>query len=248
MKLISWNCQGAFRKKADIVLIHRPDILLIQECEHPDKLKFGEATPKPQDIYWHSDGGKKGLGLFSYSDFKFELLPNFNPEFRYILPFRVTSNEMTFAFFAIWAMNNKEKREARYIGQIWFAINFYKDLLGNSTILMGDFNSNKIWDYKDRVGSHSDVVNQLINKDIQSVYHKHFDEEQGKETHPTFFLQKNKDKPYHIDYCFASSDILNKVINVEVGTYDKWIKYSDHVPLIVEFDPSLAVSRFGLRN
>lgn len=248
MKLISWNCQGAFRKKADIVLIHRPDILLIQECEHPDKLKFGEATPKPHDIYWHSDGGKKGLGLFSYSDFKFELLPNFNPEFRYILPFRVTGNDMTFTFFAIWAMNNTEKREARYIGQIWLAINYYKDLLGNSTILMGDFNSNKIWDYKDRVGSHSDVVNKLIDKDIHSVYHKHFNIEQGKETHATFFLQKNKNKPYHIDYCFASSDILNKVINVEIGTYDKWIKYSDHSPLMVECDPSTEEPLFGLHD
>ena len=212
------------------------NIQVIQECEHPDKLVFDETIPKPNDSYWYSDGGKKGRGLFSYSDFKFELLPNFNPEFRYILPFRVTGSGQTFTFFAIWAMNNKEKREARYIGQVWFAINHYKDLLGNSTILIGDFNSNKIWDYKDRVGTHSDVVNRLADKDIHSVYHKHFDMEQGKEKHPTFFLQKNKDKPYHIDYCFTSSDILKKVKNVEVGTYDNWIEHSDHSPLIVEFD------------
>ncbi len=236
MKLISWNCQGAFRKKAAIILAYEPDILVIQECEHPDKLKFDPTIPTPSDIYWYSDGGKKGLGLFSYSDYKFELLPNFNPEFRYILPFRITGNGQTFTFFAIWAMNNKERREARYIGQIWFAINHYKNLLGNSTILIGDFNSNKIWDYKDRVGSHSDVVNQLANKDIHSVYHKHFDMEQGKETHPTFFLQRNKNKPYHIDYCFTSSEILTKVRKVEIGDYDNWIAHSDHAPLIVEFD------------
>ena len=59
--------------------------------------------------------------------------------------------------------------------------------------------------------------------------------EGGRNT-PDIFLQKNKDKPYHIDYCFTSSDILDKVINVEVGTYDIWIKHSDHSPLIVEFD------------
>lgn len=236
MKLISWNCQGAFRKKAETVLTHRPDILVIQECEHPDKLSFDEGIPKPRDIYWYSDGGKKGLGLFSYSDYRFERLPIFNPEFRYILPFRVTGSELTFTLFAIWAMNNREKREARYIGQIWYAINHYKNLLRSPTILIGDFNSNKMWDYKDRVGSHSDVVNRLAEMDIHSVYHKHFGIEQGKETHPTFFLQKNKDKAYHIDYCFTSSNILNKVRNVEVGTYDNWIKQSDHSPLMVEFD------------
>ena len=236
MKLISWNCQGAFRKKAEIVLTYRPDILVIQECEHPDKLNFDPAIPKPSDIYWYSDGGKKGLGLFSYSTYKFELLSDFNPEYRYILPFRVTGTEQTFTLFAIWAMDSKEKREARYIGQIWFAINHYNDLIGNSTILVGDFNSNKIWDYKDRVGSHSDVVNYLAHKNIHSVYHKHFDREQGEEIHPTFFLQRNKNKPYHIDYCFASSDIFDKVIKVEIGTCENWIMHSDHSPLIVEFD------------
>jgi exodeoxyribonuclease III len=38
MRLISWNCQGAFRKKADIIMAQRPDILVVQECEHPDSM------------------------------------------------------------------------------------------------------------------------------------------------------------------------------------------------------------------
>lgn len=236
MRLITWNCQGAFRRKAEYILSLRPDILVVQECEHPDKLKFNSSSLKPNDFYWYGDSAHKGLGLFSYSDYKFELLPSFNPEFRYILPFRVTGNEQSFSFFAIWAMNNKMNREARYIGQIWFAINYYSDLLDNSTILIGDFNSNKIWDYKDRIGTHSDVVNKLAEKDIHSVYHKHFDIEQGKEKHPTFFLQKKNLKPYHIDYCFVSGNMLAKVKEVEIGTFEKWIIHSDHTPLSIKFD------------
>jgi exonuclease III len=235
MRLITWNCQGAFRKKADIILTLRPDILIIQECEHPDKFKFTPSTPKPNDIFWYSDGGKKGLGLFSYSDYKFELLSEFNPEYRYILPFRVTGNGHCFTFFAIWAMNNKENHEARYIGQVWYAINHYKDLLGKSTILIGDFNSNKIWDYKDRVGTHSDVVNKLADKDIHSVYHKYFEIEQGKEKHPTLFMYRKKEKSYHIDYCFVSADLLDKVKEVEIGPYENWTTHSDHSPLNIEF-------------
>ena len=169
MKIITWNCQGAFRKKADFILPLQPDILVVQECEHPDKLKFSPALPKPRDMYWYSDGGKKGLGLFSYSDYKFELLPEFSPVFRYIIPFRVTSNRQSFTFFAIWAMDNKENHKARYIGQVWLAIDYYKNLLGNTTILIGDFNSNKIWDGNARVGTHSDVVNKLLayNQQLQ---------------------------------------------------------------------------------
>ena len=236
MKLITWNCQGAFRKKADTILLMQPDILVVQECEHPDKLKFTSITQLPNDIYWFSDGGKKGIGIFSYSNYKFELLPEFNPTFRYIIPIRVTGNGQNFTLFAVWAMNNKENREARYIGQVWFAINYYKDLIGNSTIIIGDFNSNKIWDYKDRVGNHSNVVDNLAKMNINSVYHKYFNIEQGDENHPTFFLQRNINKPYHIDYCFVSEDLYVKVTNIEIGTYQNWITYSDHTPMIINFD------------
>lgn len=236
MKLITWNCQGAFRKKASFILAHRPDILVVQECEHPDKLGFISTTPLPKDFYWYGDNVHKGIGIFSYSDYKFELLKIFNPQFRYILPFRITGCGQTFTLFAIWAMDNKENREARYIGQIWLAINHYINLLDDSTILIGDFNSNKIWDYKDRVGNHSSVVSLLADKNIHSVYHKYLNQEQGKENNPTFFMQRNNKKSYHIDYCFASADIYDKLQNVEIGAYENWITHSDHSPLIINFD------------
>ncbi len=40
MTLNSWNCHGDFRKKAIHFLENNPDILVIQECEHPDKLNL----------------------------------------------------------------------------------------------------------------------------------------------------------------------------------------------------------------
>jgi len=236
VRLISWNCQGAFRKKADLILALKPDILLVQESEHPDKYILSSTSKKPDFQYWYGDNKHKGISIFSFNNYKFELLPLFNPEFRYILPFRVTGINHTFTLFAIWAMNNKENYDARYIGQIWLAINHYLDLLNTPTILIGDFNSNKIWDYKGRVGNHSDVVRILSERNIQSIYHKHFNIEQGQEIQPTFFLQRNVNKPYHIDYCFASADILDKVQNVEIGTYENWTAYSDHSPLIIDID------------
>ena len=52
----------------------------------------------------------------------------------------------------------------------------------------------------------------------------------------TFFMYRHKDKPYHIDYCFVSTDLLEKIRAVDIGEYDVWTKYSDHVPLIVTFE------------
>lgn len=236
MRLITWNCQGAFRKKIDYILSQRPDILVVQECEHPDKLDFNSKIQQPSDFHWYGDNINKGLAIYSFSDYKFELLPDFNSEYRYILPFLVTGQGQTFTLLAIWAMNNKENHAASYIGQVWLAINHYTSLLDSPIILIGDFNSNKSWDYKERVGTHSDVVRKLADNNIHSIYHQHFNAEQGDEKHPTFYLQRNQNKPYHIDYCFASASIADQVQKVEIGAYDNWITHSDHAPLIIDFD------------
>ncbi|MFZ1679146.1 MAG: endonuclease/exonuclease/phosphatase family protein, partial [Saprospiraceae bacterium] len=122
MKLITWNCQGAFRKKADHILHLIPDILVVQECEHTDKMDFDAFIYRPYDFHWYGDNHHKGMGIFSFADYKFELLPQYNSKFRYILPFRVTKQEESFLLFAIWAMDSKENYKERYVGQIWLAI------------------------------------------------------------------------------------------------------------------------------
>ena len=59
-------------------------------------------------------------------------------------------------------------------------------------------------------------------------------EDHGKEIIPTHYHQHNKEKPFHIDFCFLSKKLLEKITKVEVGKYEDWIKYSDHVPMIIE--------------
>jgi endonuclease/exonuclease/phosphatase family metal-dependent hydrolase len=49
-------------------------------------------------------------------------------------------------------------------------------------------------------------------------------------------MYRHEDKPYHIDYCFASKDLCGKILAVEIGDYKAWMPYSDHVPLSVTFN------------
>jgi len=246
MKIIEWNSQGAFRKKNEKILSLNPDILIVSECENEEKLKFGKLTPKPSDFFWYGDSPNKGIGVFSYSDYKFELLKEFNPKFRYIIPLKVTGKNTSFVLFAIWAMDNKENQEARYIGQIWLAINYYSDfLLNENTILIGDFNSNKIWDYKDRVGNHTDVVNKLKEKRIFSLYHEKMKIEHGNEKHPTFYMYRKLEKPYHIDYCFASELIIENGFDISIGKGTDWIEFSDHTPITVLINK---IEKKGIEN
>ena len=225
-----------FRQKAEFILEHKPDILIIPECENPDKLKFASQIQLPNDVLWHGDNPHKGLGVFSYSNYRFELLNCHNPAFKNILPIAVTGGEIDFTLLAIWA-NNTSDKDGAYITQVWKAIHFYENLLAEKKIiLIGDFNSNTIWDKPRREGNHSTVVERLEAKNIFSTYHKFHNQVQGKEEHPTLFMYRHEDKPYHVDYCFASLDFIEKLKSVEIGTYGLWTKYSDHKPLIVEFE------------
>jgi len=239
MKIITWNCNMAFRIKADIILTHKPDILIIPECEHPDKLLFKSDTPKPNDTLWFGQNKNKGLGVFSYCDLRFKVLDVHNDSFKMVIPIAVFGEHFDFTLFAIWA-NNPKDPDGQYITQVWKAIHHYDTAItSKQTILIGDFNSNTICARPKREGNHSTVVKRLETKGIYSVYHKHFNQTQGNEQHPTLYMYRHKDKPYHIDYCFASADMLEHLKSVEVGDYDFWIKYSDHVPVIVTFDTAL---------
>jgi exonuclease III len=233
MKIITWNCNGAFRKKAAAILALKPDILVIPECEHPDNLIFAEDLENPTDYLWFGNNQHKGIGIFSYSDFQFKVLKNYNKDLQLIIPIAVKGGAFDFTLFAIWA-NNPTDNDGQYVEQIWKALNHYKrSLKKTSTILIGDFNSNAIWDKKRRVGNHSTVVKHLAEKGIVSAYHLHHQQIQGKESDPTFYLYKHKDKPYHIDFCFVSEDLTKNMESVEIGTHEDWTKLSDHVPVIV---------------
>ena len=136
----------AFRKKAEVILAHQPDILVVVECEHPDKLIFTGDVPKPTDCLWFGKNLHKRLAIFSYGDHRFKKMEKHNEDFKMIIPIAVSGGSYDFNLFLIWAFNPGDK-DGRYITQIWKAINHYDELLASKpTMFIGDFNSNTIWD------------------------------------------------------------------------------------------------------
>ena len=219
----------AFRKKRDILIPFQPDIHIISECEKPDE-GFWDASK----FVWIGDNDKKGLGVFVTGESSIESLSIYNKDLKYILPVKIVIDSTEIILLAVWA-NNKEDKEGRYIEQVFKAIKYYQNLLENENVIItGDFNSNKIWDNLHKNGNNSDVVLSLEKFGIKSAYHKFNNEEFGKETQPTLFMYRKKDKPYHIDYCFLSNNLIGGLQNIQVGSFDDWSEYSDHVPLIVD--------------
>jgi len=226
----------AFRKKAGFILAHKPDILIVPECEHPDKLQFEPGLKKPTDTLWFGINQNKGLGIFSYSRYRFKLLDTHNPALRMIVPIAVTGGRHHFTLYAVWA-NNPTDPDGQYVEQVWKALHHYDNhLMNTGTMLAGDFNSNTIWDRKRRPGNHSNVVKRLEEKGIYSSYHLYHKQVQGAEQHPTLYMYRHRDKPYHIDYCFVSADWAKRLTSVEIGEYEYWKQYSDHTPVMVTFN------------
>ncbi len=234
MKIVSWNCNGAFRKKFDALLGFDADILIIQECENPAESKDLEYKNWANNYLWIGDNKNKGLGVFAKKQISLKALDWSNNykdhSVKYFLPCLINND---FQLLAVWAHQNSSPNFG-YIGQFWKYLQVNKSNF-KKIIIAGDLNSNSIWDEWDRWWNHSDVIKELEEINIKSLYHKYFNEEQGKETKPTFFLQRNPSKPYHIDYCFTSKEISSNLKKVEIPDFSNWKRFSDHVPVIITF-------------
>ena len=66
MKIVSWNCAGAFREKYTSIIEEDADIYVIPECENPAEAKLKEYKEFAGDNYfWTGDLHYKGLGIFA---------------------------------------------------------------------------------------------------------------------------------------------------------------------------------------
>ena len=139
-----------------------------------------------------------------------------------------------FDLLAVWTHRNNSPNFG-YIGQFWKYLQVKKDKL-NTTIIAGDFNSNTIWDEWDRWWNHSDVVNELMELGIESLYHRFTGKQRGKETNPTLYFQRNPERPYHIDYVFGVKRFSDRLKKIEIGKLNKWLEISDHMPILCEFE------------
>lgn len=231
MRVVTWNCNGAFRKKFSFLNELEADICIIQECENPDLTNSADYRSWCQNYLWHGDDKNKGIGIFArvgieLQELKWSTLYE-DKSVKYFLPCRVNNS---FNLLAVWTHQNNSPTFG-YIGQFWKYMQVNSKNF-DDILIAGDFNSNVIWDKPGRWWNHSDVVQELKELGIESLYHLQQGEEPGKETFPTFFLQRKLEKPYHIDYVFASEKFRSNGWTLKVVEVKKWLEISDHLPLI----------------
>lgn len=246
MKIVTWNCNGGLRNKLEFLDKINADIFIIQECENPAS-SSNAYFEWAGNYLWIGDSKNKGIGIFPKNKNSVEKL-NHNGIFKIgciknqstttqwttdslklFLPFTINNH---INVLSVWTKGS-ESEVFSYIGQLWKYLQIHKnDLFQNRQIIIGDFNSNSIWDKKDRWWNHSDVVSELKELKITSLYHHIYKEDQGSESMATFYLYRKENKPYHIDYAFVSEDLLNSKLHI--GDKNLWLKFSDHMPITIE--------------
>lgn len=221
MKIVSWNCSGKFREKFQDIITLEADIYVIQECENPKQSNCINYKQFASNFLWVGENKNKGLGVFAKDEIK--LKENDWQKFclRNFLSVKVNN---CFDLVAVWACNP-------YIEEYYVYQNINISNYNKNTIIIGDFNSNAIWDKKHGSRTHSTVVHQLNEIGILSVYHYLNNEKQGEESKPTFYMYRHPDKSYHIDHCYTS---LRNIKDYHIMCDTNWLKKSDHMPILFE--------------
>ena len=228
MRLIAWNCQMAFRRKFQRVEALKPDILVISESESPEFLRQkGAQLPWPNHL-WIGDNRSKGLSVFARDGYSLRLKKSHDPAFRFVVPVDVTGPDGVFDLYALWTQGDKTPSKA-YVTHALNAARKHRLNLTETSVLAGDFNSNPVFIPSGK--RHLELVDILAFSGHRSIYHRQNDEAHGRETTPTFYLHRNRAKPYHLDYVFCHE---TRPANLTVGAIDDWLVHSDHLPLIAD--------------
>lgn len=222
MKIVSWNCAGKFREKFQLITKLDADIYIIQECENPADYPFHPYSVFASNHLWTGERSKKGLGIFAKPEIN--LQPNQWQKYclRNFLSVKING---TFDLVAVWAC--RPYIEEYYIYQSINISNY-----DARTVILGDFNSNAIWDKKHDIRTHTAIVQQLLSVGLCSAYHYTHAEPQGSESKHTFYLYRHHDKGYHIDHCFTNEQ---NILAYQVFDSPEWLTISDHVPIMLTY-------------
>lgn len=233
MRLVTWNCKGAFRRKIDFLGSLHADVLIVPESERLLSVSVPLDSKPVQTFRWFGEKPTKGLAVLSFGRLEFKLHPCYEPRFRWVVPL-VFNDPVPWVLFAVWTLPVPETQS--YVQPLIEAFDHYRPLIGQIPVVWaGDFNSSFRFDRPSRRFRFRDFVDRMSNDGIHSLYHLHRRCEHGEEPEKTFFLHHHRERGHHIDYVFASSALYEHGIDCSVGEFDEWSGRSDHVPLTCEF-------------
>lgn len=198
-RIVSWNCNGGFKKKFESLIQIPADLYLIQEVESNIDWLNIPNFPATNFIFNVKSAGnycdKRGVLAFSFSNSKIHSLHRFEDlEMRYYQYFKFKKQRI----LNVWTHGN-------YIEDLFSLVllnraELFKD---DNGLIIGDFNSNAIWNRKHIFRNHSDFNQLLAKYQYYSAYHLLNHVIFGEEQQFTFRMWRKEELGYHIDYAYG---------------------------------------------
>jgi exodeoxyribonuclease-3 len=223
------------KNKISFIMKLKPDVLIVQECANFKHLPSDLFPKQTNDKIWFGHHKKKGIGVLSFNNYKINLLKPPGKNDKWIVPIKVKGKK-PFNLIAAWAMNQRKNDFFNGVNPAYATFIRMNKYLNDRTLIVGDLNDNVIWDnHYPNIGNFSAISKYFESKGIKSCYHVKTKETYGNETKNTIWWRKNIKTAYHIDYCFAGKEWIKKLKSFKIGTHKKWLKLSDHAPIIIDF-------------
>lgn len=147
MRVVTWNCAGAFRRKWSLLAGLNADVAVIQECEDPARAQDSAHSEWATGHAWVGPTKNKGLGVFPRTGVKVTTTALEFGRLELFLPCLVNDD---------WPLLTTWTRQADsptfgYIGQLWKLLQAHSAFLRHpGAMVVGDLNSNTRWDVWDR--------------------------------------------------------------------------------------------------
>lgn len=221
IKIVSWNCQEAFHNKYKKIRELDADVYVISEIKDPKNVE-DDLYQDFMKNYYYLESKSKGLAIIAKEDIELK-----NNEWKYRLSndfLSVRVND-SFNLVGVWTHEPYVDNVVKYL-----RLHKYDFINSDNLVMCGDFNI----DVSTGNQTNKDMFAKILKSyGYKSIYHNFNNEEFGKESEPTIYWRRKKEDPYHVDYLFTNPQIIS---SFEIGKYDDYINYSDHMPLIFELD------------
>ena len=229
MRIVAWNLRSGTDAKWDHLVGLRPDVAILPEVSRaPKRLQadlFGSEPP-----FWHWVGANpaKGLAVATWGSRSGTLAAE--PGGRWSVGVRWGK----VVVLGIWSCPTN----GRYWLEVERSLEAHVRWLarrGQHAIVAGDFNVEMRVGSERRSAGMSRLFSRFAELGLISAYHHQRGQPFGLADEPTYYHYGHRERPFHIDFCFLSKGLLERLQSVEVGSYETWIEsgLSDHVPVVV---------------
>jgi exodeoxyribonuclease-3 len=243
LRIVTWNCNMAFRLKFDRLLSLRPDVAVVQECADP---RAGDASWRPActAFDWIGFNPDKGLGIYAFGDLTLTRHAGYSDTYALYLPVTI-SGWCRFNLLGLWAADPR-KIPAGTTNDPAAALRHYRGFLAaGPSFVTGDFNRLPQQMAAARAGAGRSVVAELRDAGLTNADYAMSAASGQPALRRTHYHQRKFSRGFVVDYIFIPTSEAARLTAFEVGDPHDWITWSDHVPLVAELDLSPGATSGG---